>query len=99
VYIDKLDKMRKEDEKKEMLEKGISQEAIEKAQPLFQFTGTTSEKLNQLSELLNTSEEGLKGVEELRFICESVESLGMYKSKLDLDVTLARGLKIGRAHV
>ncbi len=92
VALDKLDKIGEEGVKKEMLEKGISQEAIEKVQPLFQFTGTTSEKLNQLSELLNTSEEGLKGVEELRFICEAVESLGMYKSKLDLDVTLARGL-------
>lgn len=92
VALDKLDKIGEEGVKKEMLEKGISQEAIEKVQPLFQFTGTTSEKLNQLSELLQSSEEGLKGVEEIRFICEAIDSLGLYKSKLDLDVTLARGL-------
>jgi histidyl-tRNA synthetase len=92
VALDKLDKIGEEGVKKEMLEKGISEEAIGKVQPLFNFTGTTSEKLNQLAELLKTSEEGRKGVEELRFICEAVESLGMYKSKLDLDVTLARGL-------
>src|SRR5690554_3560800 len=92
VALDKLDKIGEEGVKKEMLEKGISQEAIEKVQPLFQFTGTTSEKLNQLSELLQSSEEGLKGVEELRFICEAIDSLGLYKSKLALDVTLARGL-------
>src|SRR5690606_20621002 len=84
VALDKLDKIGEEGVKKEMLEKGISQEAIEKVQPLFQFTGTTSEKLNQLSELLQSSEEGLKGVEELRFICEAIDSLGLYKSKLDL---------------
>jgi len=92
VALDKLDKIGEEGVKKEMLEKGISPQAIEKVQPLFQFTGTTSEKLNQLSELLQSSEEGLKGVEEIRFICEAIDSLGLYKSKLDLDVTLARGL-------
>lgn len=92
VALDKLDKIGEDGVKKEMLEKGISEEAIQKVQPLFNFTGTTSEKLNQLSELLKSSEEGTKGVEELRFICEAVDSLGLYKSKLDLDVTLARGL-------
>jgi histidyl-tRNA synthetase len=92
VALDKLDKIGEEGVKKEMLEKGISEEAIQKVQPLFNFTGTTTEKLHQLAELLQTSEEGTKGVNELRFICEAIETLGLYKSKLDLDVTLARGL-------
>jgi len=92
VALDKLDKIGEDGVKKEMLEKGISEEAIQKVHPLFNFIGTTTEKLNQLAELLQTSEEGTKGVEELRFICEAVDSLGLYKSKLDLDVTLARGL-------
>jgi histidyl-tRNA synthetase len=92
VALDKLDKIGADGVKKEMLEKGISAEAIEKVQPLFQFTGTISEKIEKLSQLLSASEEGLKGVEELRFICESVMNLGLDKSVLDLDVTLARGL-------
>src|SRR5690554_4833416 len=92
VALDKLDKIGEDGVKKEMLEKGISEEAIQKVQPLFNFTGTTAEKLNKLAQLLESSEEGTKGVEELRFICEAVDSLGLYKSKLDLDVTLARGL-------
>jgi histidyl-tRNA synthetase len=92
VALDKLDKIGADGVKKEMLEKGISAEAIEKVQPLFQFTGTISEKIEKLSQLLSASEEGMKGVEELRFICESVMNLGLDKSILDLDVTLARGL-------
>src|SRR5690554_4703175 len=92
VALDELDKIGEDGVKKEMLEKGISEEAIKKVQPLFNFSGTTFEKLNQLSELLKSSEEGTKGVEELCFICKAIENIGLYKSKLDLDVTLARGL-------
>ncbi len=92
VALDKLDKIGEDGVKKEMLEKGISEEAIEKVQPLFNFTGTISEKISKLSDLLSSSEEGKKGVEELQFICEKVVELGLKKSILDLDVTLARGL-------
>jgi histidyl-tRNA synthetase len=92
VALDKLDKIGEDGVKKEMMEKGISEEAILKVQPLFSFTGTISEKITQLSELLSESEEGMKGVEELRFICDNVMKLGLKNSILDLDVTLARGL-------
>jgi histidyl-tRNA synthetase len=92
VALDKLDKIGEDGVKKEMLEKGISEAAIEKVQPLFQFSGTIQEKLVQLSDLLSTSEEGKKGVDELRFICENVTNLGLQQANLDLDVTLARGL-------
>jgi histidyl-tRNA synthetase len=92
VALDKLDKIGEEGVKKEMIEKGISEEAIQKVQPLFNFTGSISEKINQLSILLASSDEGIKGVEELRFICENVTSLGLSTASLDLDVTLARGL-------
>lgn len=92
VALDKLDKIGEEGVKKEMLEKGISEAALQKVQPLFHFTGTITEKINQLSDLLSTSEEGKKGIEELRFICDNVTKLGLQKAALDLDVTLARGL-------
>jgi histidyl-tRNA synthetase len=92
VALDKLDKIGEDGVKKEMMEKGISEEAILKVQPLFSFTGTISEKITQLSELLSDSAEGMKGVEELRFICDNVMKLGLNNSILDLDVTLARGL-------
>lgn len=92
VALDKLDKIGEEGVKKEMIEKGISEVALEKVQPLFNFTGTISEKINKLSILLDLSEEGKKGIEELRFICDTISKLGLLKANLDLDVTLARGL-------
>jgi histidyl-tRNA synthetase len=92
VALDKLDKIGEDGVKKEMLEKGITAEAIEKVQPLFSFEGSIDEKLAKLTDLLSSSEEGMKGVEELRFICDNVTEIGLGKSILDLDVTLARGL-------
>ena len=92
VALDKLDKIGEDGVKKEMLEKGISEIALIKVQPLFNFTGTIQEKLEKLSTLLSSSEEGKTGIEELRFICDNVTKLGLQKSILDLDVTLARGL-------
>ena len=92
VALDKLDKIGEDGVKKEMLEKGISETAIQKVQPLFNFTGTISEKIQKLASLLASSSEGMKGIEELKFICEAVTELGLTKANLDLDVTLARGL-------
>jgi histidyl-tRNA synthetase len=92
VALDKLDKIGEDGVKKEMIEKGIPAEALVKVQPLFHFTGSISEKIEKLALLLQASEEGMKGVEELRFICENVTSLGLASAILDLDVTLARGL-------
>jgi histidyl-tRNA synthetase len=92
VALDKLDKIGEEGVKKEMLEKGIQPQAIEKLQPLFHFTGTNQDKFNQLSSLLANSQEGMKGVEELQFVVNQIEKLGLNQSFLTLDVTLARGL-------
>jgi len=92
VALDKLDKIGEDGVKNEMTEKGISAEALEKVQPLFNFTGSISEKIDKLSTLLSSSSVGMKGVEELKFICDNVKTLGLEKSILDLDVTLARGL-------
>lgn len=92
VALDKLDKIGEEGVKKEMLSKGISLDAINKVEPLFNFSGDIDEKIQKLQNLLGSSEEGLKGVEELQFICENVQKLGLQQSVLDLDVTLARGL-------
>ena len=92
VALDKLDKIGEDGVKKEMLEKGISETAIQKVQPLFNFTGTISEKIQKLATLLASSSEGMRGIVELKFICEAVAELGLTKANLDLDVTLARGL-------
>jgi histidyl-tRNA synthetase len=92
VALDKLDKIGEEGVKKEMIQKGISAQALEKVQPLFSFTGTINEKIAKLEQLLQASSEGLKGVEELQFICDALSILGLQTANFDLDVTLARGL-------
>ncbi|GGK59296.1 MULTISPECIES: histidine--tRNA ligase [Flavobacteriaceae] len=92
VALDKLDKIGEVGVTKEMLSKGISEEAIQKVQPLFNFTGSNQDKLNQLDDLLAESEEGLQGVKDLRFVVDTVEALGLESASLELDVTLARGL-------
>ncbi|WP_196890222.1 histidine--tRNA ligase [Aureivirga sp. CE67] len=92
VALDKLDKIGQEGVVKEMISKGISEEAIEKVTPLFSFDGTNIEKLDKLEAMLASSEEGLNGVKELRFVIENIEKLGLESAKLDIDVTLARGL-------
>jgi histidyl-tRNA synthetase len=92
VALDKLDKIGEDGVKKEMIEKGISEIAIAKVQPLFNFTGSITEKITKLSTLLASSSEGMKGVEELQFICDNIANLDLSSAVLDLDVTLARGL-------
>lgn len=92
VALDKLDKIGEEGVRKEMNEKGITTEAIDKVKALFNFTGTFEEKLDKLRIMLASSEEGLKGVEELAFVGREVALIGLQTAKLNLDVTLARGL-------
>ena len=92
VALDKLDKIGKEKVAAEMLAKGITAEAIEKLQPLFSFTGTNNDKLNALAKMLAPSKEGVRGVEELRFVINSIRELGLQTTDLSVDVTLARGL-------
>lgn len=92
VALDKLDKIGEEGVKNEMIEKGIDAVAIEKVQPLFNFTGTFEEKIAKLGQLLSESEQGTKGVEELAFVGKEIAQIGLSTATLNLDVTLARGL-------
>lgn len=92
VALDKLDKIGVEGVSKEMREKGISDLAIQKAAPLFELTGSNLELIATLSGLLKDSEEGRKGVDELRFIVNTLEDLALRSARLKIDVTLARGL-------
>ena len=91
VAIDKLDKIGLEAVNEELTKDGISSEAIEKLQPIILLSGTNEEKLQVISEVLNDSETGLKGVEEIRFILDTLKSFGL-QNEIQLDLTLARGL-------
>ncbi len=92
VALDKLDKIGEEKVKAEMLEKGISQDGINTLQPLFTLSGDFNSQIEQLKTILNSSEDGRKGIEELAFIDKAISELGLQSAKLQLDVTLARGL-------
>lgn len=92
VALDKLDKIGEEKVKEEMLSKGISQEGIDKLQPLFTISGSFESQIESLKPILSTSEEGTKGIEELSTINKTITALGLKTATLQLDVTLARGL-------
>ena len=92
VALDKLDKIGQEGVIKELLNKGFSNESIDKVLPLLGLSGDYSSKLNTLSVFLKDSEIGSKGIEELRFVVDHVTQIGLKSMTLDIDVTLARGL-------
>ncbi len=91
VAIDKLDKIGLEKVNEELRNDGISEEAIEKLQPIISLSGSNEEKLEVISQVLAGSETGLKGVEETRFILDTLKAVGL-NNEIELDLTLARGL-------
>ncbi|MCM1137087.1 MAG: histidine--tRNA ligase [Muribaculum sp.] len=91
VAIDKIDKIGLDNVKAELLERGLSEEAIDKITPIITLEGTNEERLEKLAKLLAGSDTGLKGVEELRVVMLGTEALGLF-ANLELDVSLARGL-------
>ncbi|MBP3219285.1 MAG: histidine--tRNA ligase [Prevotella sp.] len=91
VAIDKLDKIGIDNVNDELRQDGLSEEQIEKLQPIISLAGTNEEKLTVIAEVLKDSETGLKGVEETKFILDSLKTSGL-KNEIQLDLTLARGL-------
>ncbi len=91
VAIDKLDKIGLEKVNEELLANGISEDAIEKLQPILALAGSNDDKLATLSGVLESSETGMKGIEETRFILDKLKTCGL-QNGVDLDLTLARGL-------
>lgn len=91
VAIDKLDKIGLEKVNLELAERGLSQSAIDKLQPILALAGSNREKLSMLSDILKDSEIGLKGIEELTTVLDLSESVELH-TNVELDLTLARGL-------
>ena len=100
VAIDKLDKIGLDNVNAELREDGLTEEQIEKLQPIISLEGTNDEKLNTIAEVLKDSETGMKGVEELRYILSALGSAcccgtatgTILNNEIQLDLTLARGL-------
>ena len=91
IAIDKLEKIGLENVKVELREREIGDAAIEKLQPILELSGTNSEKLSRLREIIGGSETGLKGIGEMETIFGYVERLGI-GLPVELDLSLARGL-------
>ena len=91
VAIDKLDKIGIDNVNAELREDGLSEEQINKLQPIISLSGSNEEKLQTIAQVLDGSETGKKGVEETRYILNVLSSVGL-KNEIQLDLTLARGL-------
>ena len=91
VAIDKLDKIGLDHVNAELKANGISDEAIKKLQPIISLEGSNEAKLNVIAGVLQGSETGLKGIEEIKFILDTLQSTGL-NNEIQLDLTLARGL-------
>ena len=91
VAIDKLDKIGEDGVVAELREKGLSDGQIEKLRPIINLQGSNDEKLSTIAEVLKDSEVGMKGIEETRFILNTLQHSTM-RNEIQLDLTLARGL-------
>ena len=93
VAIDKLDKIGIDNVNAELREDGLTEEQIQKLQPIILLQGTNDEKLTTIATILKDSETGLKGIEEVKFILSTLKSAILHlTSSISLDLTLARGL-------
>lgn len=92
VAIDKIDKIGIDAVNKELEEKGIPREGIEKLQPVITLSGTNEQKLSTLKGVLAQSEIGMKGIEEVEAILSYLSGLGAMHVDIELDLSLARGL-------
>ena len=92
VAIDKLDKIGLDNVNAELREDGLSEEQIQKLQPIITLEGTNDEKLDTIAQVLAASEIGMKGVEEIGFVLNTLKTLNNLNNQIQLDLTLARGL-------
>lgn len=92
VALDKLDKIGATGVTKEWQDRGLSESSIELLKPLLDFQGDFKQKIDVIQVMLADSEIGKQGIEELIFVFEQIEILGLQKAKMEFDVTLARGL-------
>lgn len=92
VAIDKLDKIGIDNVNAELCEDGLSDEQIQKLQPIIMLEGTNEQKLETIAQVLASSETGLKGVEETKYILSMLNGQCSMVNEIQLDLTLARGL-------
>lgn len=90
--IDKLDKIGLEGVEAELLERGITQEAVKKLLPIVQTNGSNEHKIETLKQLFTHCEAGMAGVNELEALLEYINKMGAIVPQCTLNIGLARGL-------
>ena len=95
--IDKLDKIGIDNVRAELADSGVTPEAIAKLEPLFHISGDNDSQLAAIAAMLADDPVGSKGVEEVRFVLDTLKSLMVngqcsMTNEIALDLTLARGL-------
>lgn len=91
VAIDKFDKIGIDGVRAELAENGLSEQQITQLEPIITLDGTNAQRLKKLRKILQDSTTGLKGIEETEYILHML-SKSRLKNKIELDLTLARGL-------
>lgn len=91
VAIDKLDKIGLDAVKEEMMEKGLSAEAVSVLEPVLTLSGSNKEKIATMRQIMGSSETGLKGLDELEELFGFIDAAGI-KNAVEIDLSLARGL-------
>lgn len=91
VAIDKIDKIGIDNVNAELIERGLTTEAVDKLRPILSLSGTNEEKLEVMTDFLKDSEVGRKGLEEMREVFAGIDAIG-HKAEMEVDISLARGL-------
>ena len=92
VTLDKLDKIGEHGVIDELTAKGFSLDSIDLLKPIFELDGSFDSQLKTITQILSRIEVAQEGIEELSFINEYFKTNTLKKVKVNLDVTLARGL-------
>ncbi|KGE13996.1 histidine--tRNA ligase [Sphingobacterium deserti] len=95
VAIDKLDKIGLDGVNKELLERGFTNEDLDVLKPIILLEGNNVQKLAALKSVLQSSSQGLAGIAEIEEVFAYLESFGatdLLRSRVEVDITLARGL-------
>ena len=92
IAIDKLDKIGLDGVCAELVSRGFTEDDIRRLKPVILLEGTNVEKINSLKTILNSSKIGLNGLTEIESILHYLDKFTIEHAKVELDITLARGL-------
>jgi histidyl-tRNA synthetase len=91
VAIDKLDKIGYENVFAELKQSGIDEQSLKLLEPILNLNGRFEDQLQCLEKFIGETESGLIGIVEIEKLFSYLKR-AQFKNKIELDLTLARGL-------